>query len=289
MDLSTIGVFSFLDGLSGAQLGPFARKVERLGYSALWFAEGLGRESFSLASYLLSQTERLVVATGIAVVFKREPVATAGAAKTLGELFEDRFILGLGVSNKEGNARRGITYDQPYSFMREYLAKLKATMYAAPAPKQEPPIVLAALLPKMLQLAATETHGTHTYFVPPQQTAVVRAAIGPHKWICAEQAVMLEPDPAKARAAARAYMAFYLQIPHYRNSLRAVGFDEADFANGGSDRLVDAIVAWGTEDTLRARIAAHRQAGATHICILPLSPNGGMLPDERTLEALAPR
>jgi probable F420-dependent oxidoreductase len=289
MDLSTIGVFGFLDGLNGTQVGQFARKVERLGYSALWFAEGLGRESFSLAAYLLSQTERLVVATGIAVVFKRGPVATWGAAKTLAELFGDRFILGLGVSSKEGNARRGIAYDKPYGFMREYLAKMKSMAYTAPAPTQEPPVVLAALMPKMLQLAATETHGTHTYFVPPEHTAMVRAAIGPDKWICAEQAVMLEPDPAKARAAARAYMAFYLQVPHYRNSLRAVGFGDADFADGVSDRLVDAIVVWGAEDALRERIAAHYKAGATHVCILPLSPNGGMSPDERVLEALAPR
>jgi probable F420-dependent oxidoreductase len=289
MDLSKLGIFCFLDGLRGAQVGPFARKVERLGYSALWFAEGLGRESFSLASYLLSQTERLIVATGIAVVFKREAVATAGAAKTLGELFEDRFILGLGVSSPHGNARRGIPYAKPYSFMRAYLAKMKAITYTAPAPMPEPPIVLAALLPKMLQLAATETHGTHTYFMPPEQTAMARAAIGPDKWLCAEQAVLLETDPAKARAAARKYMDFYLQGPHYKASLRAVGFNDADFADGISDRLVDAVVAWGHEDKLRERIAAHYRAGATHVCILPLSPDGSTLPDERVLEALALR
>jgi probable F420-dependent oxidoreductase len=149
-------------------------------------------------------------------------------------------------------------------------------------------MVLAALRPKMLELAAAETHGTHTYFVPPEQTAMVRATIGPDKWICAEQAVMLETDAAKARAAARAYMAVYLQIPHYRNTLQAVGLGEGDFAEGGSDRLVDAIVAWGNRDKLRERIEAHYQAGATHVCILPLSPKGGLMPDERTLEALAP-
>jgi probable F420-dependent oxidoreductase len=288
MDLSKLGVFGFLDGLSGAQVGQFARKVEQLGYSTLWFAEGMGRECFSLASYLLSQTERLIVASGIAVVFKREPVAAWGAAKTLAELFGDRFILGLGVSAPQANARRGIPYEKPYSFMREYLAKMKTMLYAAPAPRQDPPIVLAALLPKMLQLAATETHGTHTYFMPPQQTAMTRATIGPDKWLCAEQAVLLETDPAKARAAARNYMGFYLQGPHYRATLRTVGFTEADFDGGISDRLVDAIVAWGSEDKLRERIAAHYKAGATHVCILPLSPDGSPSPDERTLVALAP-
>jgi probable F420-dependent oxidoreductase len=288
MDLSTIGVFAFLDGLSGAQTGQFARKVEKLGYSALWFAEGMGRECFSHAAYLLSQTERLIVATGIAVVFKREAVATAGAAKTLGELFEDRFILGLGVSAPSANARRGIPYEKPYSFMCDYLAKMKAMTYAAPAPKHEPPIILAALRPKMLRLAAAETYGTHTYFMPPEQTAMARAAIGPDKWLCAEQAVLLETDPTKARAAARKYMGFYLQGPHYKAVLRTVGFSDADFADGISDRLVDAIVAWGNEDKLRERIAAHDKAGATHVCVLPLSPDGSTVPDERVLVALAP-
>lgn len=289
MNLSTIGVFGFLDGLSGAQTGQFARKVERLGYSALWFAESVGRESFSFASYLLSQTERLVVATGIAVVFSYEPVATASAAKTLGELFEDRFILGLGVSNKGGNARRGVAYDKPVSFMHEYLAKMKAIPYAAPQPQHEPPIVLAGMMPRMLELAATETQGTHTYLTTPEQTAQVRAAIGPSPWICAEQAVMLETDAAKARAAGRRYLHVYLQIPHYVKRWRAVGFGDADFAEGGSDRLVDAIVAWGAEDTLRECTDAHYKAGATHVCILPLSPDGDRVPDERALAALAPR
>ena len=159
MDLSKLGVFCFLDGLSGEQVGQFVRKVERLGYSAMWVAETTGRESFSLASYLLSQTEKLIVATGVAVVFKREPVTTWGAAKTLAELFEDRFILGLGVSAQGINTRRGIPYEKPYSFMQDYLAKMKVLPYNAPVTQQDPPIVLAALRPKMVQLAAIQTHG----------------------------------------------------------------------------------------------------------------------------------
>jgi len=288
MDLSKLGVFCFLDGLNAAQVGQFARKVERLGYSALWFAEGVGRESFALASYLLQQTEKLVVATGVAIVFKREAVTAWGAAKTLAELYGDRFILGLGVSAPAANARRGIPYEKPYSFMKDYLAKMKTMMYMAPAPTQEPPIVLAALKPKMLQLAAAETHGTHTYFMPPEQTAMTRATIGPEKWLCAEQAVLLETDPVKARAAARKYMSFYLQSPHYKATLRPFGFTEADFDNGISDRLVDAIVAWGNEDIVRERLEAHRQAGASHVCVLALSPDGSTVPNEHTLEILAP-
>ncbi len=289
MDLSTIGVFSFLDGLSGAQTGPFARKVERLGYSALWFPEVMGRESLSFASHLLGQTERLVVATGIAVVFSYEPVAVANAARTLGELFEDRFILGLGVSGKGGNTIRGVAYEKPYSFIKDYLAKMKAAPYMAPKPTHEPPILLAGLLPKMVRLAATETHGSHTYLTTVEQTTHVRALLGPQPWLCAEQGVMLETNPAKARSAIRQYLKTYLPIEHYVKRLKTVGFHDEDFTNGGSDRLLDAIVAWGTEDVLRERIAAQLKAGATHVCILPLSPEGGLVPDERVLEALAPR
>ena len=179
MDLSTLGVFAFLDGLDGSQTGELARKVERLGYSILWIPEGAGRDPFAHAAYLLSQTEKLVVASGIANVFMREPGTSIRAARTLGELFEHRFILGLGVSGKVANAGGGLRWERPVSFMRDYVAKMKATGYLAPAPKTEPPVVLAGILPKMVERAASETRGTQTYFVPPRHTARVRSAIGP--------------------------------------------------------------------------------------------------------------
>jgi probable F420-dependent oxidoreductase len=290
MDLSNIGVFAFLDGLSGKQTGDPARKVERLGYRVLWIPEGAGRDPFAHSGYLLSQTERLVVASGIANVFMREPGTTIRAARTLGELFEDRFILGLGVSGKTANEVRGLRWDKPVSFMRDYLARMKATGYMAPGPKTEPPVVLAGILPKMVELAAAETNGTHTYFVPPEHTARLRLAIGPNKWICAEQAVMLETDPKRAREAARKYMSFYLRLPgsSYAKNLRTFGFGDIDFAGDFSDRLVDAVVAWGSVDELRARIDAHRKAGATHVCVLPLRADGVLTPDESALQALAP-
>jgi len=288
MDLSRLGVFCFLDPLPGPALGPFAKKVERLGYSALWFAEGVGRESLSLATHLLDQTQTLVIGSGIAVAYSREPIAAANAARALSELFPDRFILGLGVSNAAANERRGVRYEPPVEFMKSYLARMKAAPYMAPAPAEEAPVVLGSFLPQMVRLAADETAGVLTYFTPPEKTAQVREVIGPRKWLCAEQAVILEPDPVRARAAARQYMAFYLAIPHYAKLLAPLGFSAADFANGGSDRLVDAIVAWGTAATLRARIAAHVAAGATHVCVLPLRVDGSRAPDEGVLEALAP-
>jgi len=290
MNLQNLGVFVFLDGMSARDTEQLAKTVERLGYSVLWITEGAGRETFSLASYLLAGTQRLVLAAGIANVFMREPSTAIRAARTLAERFEDRFILGLGVSGKTANTMRGLPWDKPYSYMREYLRKMKSIAYAAPLPHSDPPIVVAAILPKMLELAASETHGTHTYFVPPEHTAKARAALGPNKWICAEQAVMLETDALKARTAARAYMGMYLRFPgsSYRKNLLTLGFEAADFAGEFSDRLVDAIVAWGDENKIRERVGAHYKAGATHVCVLPLRSDRAFRPDERVLEALAP-
>lgn len=288
MDLSNIGLLGFLDGMNSHDAVQFARTVEKSGYSVLWVPEVMGREIFSLSTHLLSQTERLVVGTGVAIAFAYEPIVTACATRTLGEFFEDRFILGLGVSNKGYNARRGVGYEKPVSFMRDYLEKVKTAPYNAPKPQHAPPIVLAGMMPKMLQLAATATQGTLTYFTTTQQVALAREALGSQPWLCAVQLVMLETDTAKARAAARKYMQIYMAIDHYLYRLRKIGFTDVDFANGGSDRLVDAIVAWGSEDQLRQRIADQFKAGATHVSILPLRSDGKPGPDERAIETLAP-
>lgn len=289
MELPKLGVLGFFDTLQGKDVGPFARRVEQLGYGTLWVPEIMGREIFSLSTYVLGQTERLVVGTGVAIAYTYEPIAAMGAARALSEFFGNRFILGLGVSNKTYNTRRGIGYDKPVAFMREYIAKLKTAPYNAPKPKEEPPIVLAAMMPKMLQLAATETHGTLTYFTTTEQVAGYRKALGPQSWLCAVQLVMLETDASKARAAARRYMQIYMAIEHYLHRLRKLGFNEQDFANGGSDRLVDAIVAWGSEAQIRDRMSAQFDAGADHVCIVPLRSDGTPGADDRGLEALAPR
>lgn len=289
MDLRTLGAYCFLDGLRGDETRRLVRKVEKLGYEILWYPDEHGRDTFAHASYMLSQTDRLVFAAGIANVFKREPTAMIGGARTLAEIYGERFILGLGVSSKAFNAEfMGIRHERPVNHMHEYLAKMRSLPYAAPRPASDPPILLGAVLPKMMALAASETHGIHTYCVPVEHTARARSVIGADKWICAEQAVLLEADPGRARAAARAYMEFHLTLPAIRKMLTQCGYSEADMANGGSDRLVDAIVAWGDEAKIRARIQAVYDAGATHVCILPLKLSGGFDPEERTLEALAP-
>jgi len=290
MDIGKVGIWFFLDAMTAAESVDFARKAEKLGYGAMWIPEAVGREPFAHSAYLAAHTERIVFATGIANIWARDPITMSAASKTVADVSDGRFLLGIGVSHKPLVSNlRGHSYDKPYSYMREYLPKIKSALYRAPMPKEPVPIVLAALHPKMLQLSATEADGTHTYFVPPEHTAKARFAIGPKPWICAAQAIILETDPAKARAAARTYMKTYVpRLPNYTNNLKALGWKDEEFANGCSDRLVDAIVAWGNEEQIRARIDAHLKAGATHVCILPLCVDNESLPDMHAMEALAP-
>jgi probable F420-dependent oxidoreductase len=291
MDIGKLGIWFFLDGMDAAASVEFVRKVEKLGYSAMWIPEAVGREPFAHSAYLAAHTDRVVFATGIANIWARDPMTMSAASKSVAELSGGRFILGIGVSHKPLVSNlRGHSYDKPYSYMKDYLPKMKSALYRAPAAKEEVPVVIAALHPKMLALAAEQTRGTHTYFVPPEHTAKARAAIGPKPWICAAQAVILETDAAKARTAARAYMKTYVpRLPNYTNNLKNLGWADSEFENGCSDKLVDAIVAWGTEDKIRDRIDAHLKAGATHVCILPLRSDNKPLPDERAVSAFAQR
>jgi probable F420-dependent oxidoreductase len=290
MDIGKIGVWFFLDAMTAAESVEFARSAEKLGYGALWIPEAVGREPFAHSAYLAAHTEKIVFATGIANIWARDPITMSAASQTVAELSGGRFLLGIGVSHKPLVSNlRGHSYEKPYSYMKEYLPKMKGALYRAPKSKEEVPVVIAALHPKMLALAAAETSGTHTYFVPPEHTAKARAAIGPKPWICAAQAVILESDATKARAMARTYMKTYVpRLPNYTNNLKALGWKDADFANGCSDALVDAIVAWGSELKIQDRIEAHLKAGATHVCILPLRADNESLPDPRAMEAFAP-
>ncbi|MEA2679754.1 MAG: hypothetical protein QOK03_1476, partial [Candidatus Binataceae bacterium] len=226
MDIGKVGIWFFLDAMPAADTAEFAKKLEKLGYRALWIPEAVGREPFAHAGYLLSHTDRLTIATGIANIWARDAMTMVAASKTVAESSGGRFILGIGVSHAPLVAGlRGHNYEKPYTYMKEYLAKMKGARYFAPAPKEPVPVVLAALHPKMLALSATEANGTHTYFVPPEHTAKARAQIGPKAMICAAQAVILESDPTKARTAAREYMKTYVpRLPNYTNNLKALGW-----------------------------------------------------------------
>jgi probable F420-dependent oxidoreductase len=290
MDNGTIGVWANLTAVPAAETLAFAKMIEKRGYTVLWVPEGGGgRDPFAHAAYLLSHTERLTLATGIANICIRDPLAMCSASNTVAELAGGRFVLGIGVSHQPAVTDRGHTYTKPYSFMKDYVARLKQSMYRAVAPGQPVPILIAALHPKMLELAARETNGTHPYFVPPEHTAKARAQIGPTPWICVEQTVVLEPDASKARAAARRFMNNYVpRLPNYTSNLKALGWHDSEFADGCSERLVDAIVAWGDEHKIRERLDAHFRAGATHVCIQAIRVDGQPGPDIRALETLAP-
>ena len=288
-NLGTLGIWFSHNAMSIADSVAFARRVEAYGYGTLWIPEAIGREPFVHLAYLASQTSSLVLATGIANIWARDAVTMAAAQKTLAELSDNRFVLGLGVSHApfvEGV--RGHRYQQPLRHMREFLEHMAAAPYDATAPTQKPPIVLAALRQRMLALARDQADGAHPYFVPPTHTRRAREILGAGKLLAPAQAVILETDAGRARAAAREYMKTYVpRLPNYKNNLLELGYTEADFANGCSDRLVDDIVAWGEAAAIKVRLQAHYDAGADHVCILPLSLQG-RLPDLVTVKALAP-
>jgi probable F420-dependent oxidoreductase len=289
MDIGKLGVWFFCEAMSAPDARAFARRLEELGYPTLWIPEATGREIFAQAAWLLSGTERLIVASGIANIYGRDAMAMNAGRTTLAELSAGRFLCGIGVSHKplvEG--LRGHDQSRPLSFMRQYLAAMESAPYSAVPPEEPAPIVIGALHPRMLELAAEHTAGAHPYLVPPEHTAFAREIMGKDAWICTEQKVLLETDPGKARAIARAALAMYLALPNYRRSLKRFGMTDADLDGGGSDRLVDTVVAWGDEDAIRSRIQAHMDAGANHVCIQPLHPDGLPLPHMEVLELFAP-
>jgi len=289
MELGKLGVWTWIDNLSGSEAADFAGKLEAWGYSALWLPEAVGRDPFASIGFLAANTQKLILATGIANIYARDPMTMNAVHKTLADLSDGRLILGLGVSHSHlVSSIRGHEYGKPVTTMRSYLEKMESALFMARQPEESAPIVLAALRPRMLELAAEKTSGAHPYFVPPEHTARAREILGKGPWLCPEQMVLRETDPSKAREVARKAMAIYLGLPNYQNGLKWLGFEDADFADGGSDRVVDAIVAWGDEDAIRARIQAHWDAGADHVCIQSLRSDGAAGADLELLEALAP-
>jgi len=288
MELGKLGVFCFTDPLTPAQLTELAQRTERLGYAALWYPEVVGYESFSLAGFLLSRTQTLIIASGIANIYARDATAAKQGQHSLAKLFGGRFLLGLGVSHVPlvENAR-GHQYAAPVPTMRGYLDAMEKAVAIAPPLEEPPPTVLAALGPQMTALAAARTAGALPYNVTPTHTARARAILGPDKWLCVEQKVLLVQDPARAREVARQTLAFYMPLSNYRNNWRRLGFNEEDLAQGGSDRFLDAIVAWGDEAEIQRRIQAHFDAGASHVCIQALRADGQPMPDFDALAALA--
>lgn len=269
LELGPVGLWTFhLDLLPVPRAQEVVAELDGLGYGAVWIPEAMGRDPLVHAALLLQASERIVVATGIANIWNRTAMAMSAAQRTLTSAFPDRFLLGLGVSHGpmvEGFL--GERYERPLTKMRDYLDATDRAPFMADAPAAARTRVLAALGPKMLRLAAENAAGAHPYFVPVEHTAMARQTLGSGPLLCVEQAAVLHTDPEQARAAARAHMALYLTLPNYTNNLRRLGFGDDDFDDGGSDRLVDALVAWGDVDAVAERVRAHHQAGADHVCV----------------------
>ncbi len=261
-------------------------ELESLGYGTTWMPGGSATDFFPRAEAFIEATAGIVVAAGILSVWTNPAAEVAEARASIAARHPNRFLLGLGVSHahrvEQDTGRR---YEHVLAVMREYLDALDAS--ANPVPRDA--LMLAALGPRMLALSGDRSSGAHPYFVSPEHTRFARTILGVGPLLAPEQAVVLETDPDRARAIARRHTQYYLGAPNYVNNLLRSGFTQDDVRGDGSDRLVDAIVAWGSPAVIRARIAEHFAAGADHVCIqvVPADPDAMPLPEWRTLaEAL---
>ena len=266
--LGKVGIWTFdFDQQPMAQVCEEVAELEALGYGAIWIPEVAGREAISHAAVLLAATNRIVVANGVARIAERTPRAMVAAQQTLAEAYPGRYLLGLGLG--------GVSQVEA---MRTYLDGMDRTALVTPKPAFQPVRVLAAYGPAMLRLAAERSAGAHTYKVTAQHTAYARQILGPEALLAVEHAVVLETDPHKARPIARAHLETYLRLPAHLAKFRRLGFTDEDFAAGGSNRLVDALVAWGHLDDVLAKLHAHFEAGADHVCIQVLGSKPGASP-----------
>ena len=267
MDLGRIGIWRRLpDGTDGV------REIERLGFGALWVG---GSPSPADMRPFLEATEALPVATGIVNIWRHEPAEVAAAHAALREEFGDRFLLGIGVGHPEATT----DYSRPLAAMRAFFDGLDAA--ETPVPRDER--LAAALGPKMLDLAAERSLGTHPYFTTPEHTRFARERVGPDALVAPELAVVLEEDAERAREIARGYAATYLRLRNYTGNLLRFGFTEADLADGGSDRLIDAVIPHGPPAAIADAVALHLDAGADHVCVQPLGHGGAPVDDYRAL------
>ncbi|MBB82969.1 MAG: LLM class F420-dependent oxidoreductase [Deltaproteobacteria bacterium] len=302
MQLGPRGIWVSLEALDLKGRAEAAQRIERLGYSALWHPMAMQRDLMVVASQLLAETDALVVATGIIPIFERAPAVMAAGHFALNEQSGGRFLLGLGVSHAPiVEQMHGLTYGPPLTSMRNYLDAMDrgpdmsvflgpdATPSEVPPVQTGPPRVLAALGPKMLALSRDRAQGAHPYFMPPAHTAAAREILGPEPLLVPEVKVVFETDPTKARDAARAAGATNIALENYRKTWREFGLEDADFEDGGSDRLIDETVAWGTETQIEDFLQRHIEAGANQVCIHFVNPGGayGEIAWD-AIEALAP-
>lgn len=285
---SRIGVWWTSDSWSIRDAQQVARDMEELGYGSLFYGEAYGKETLTQAGAFLAATERLVVGTGIANIHARDPIAAESGGRTLTALHPERFVMGLGVSHAPLVERgRGGRYEKPLATMRDYLERMAAVPEQVEPGVGRPARLVAALGPKMIELARAETDGVHPYLVTPGQTRVTREAVGAERWVVSEQAVAVGDDAEDAMRRAHAHLEIYSGLPNYRNSWLRQGFEESDLVRGGSERLAKALVGMGDLETVAASVTAHLDAGADHVVVQALGdgPTSDPRPALRELAA----
>ncbi len=264
-----------------------AAELDALGFGSLWVPESVGREALTGAQALLAATSRLVVGTGIATIYGRGPVAANAGARLLESLAPGRFVLGLGVSHQPAvEGIRRTPYLPPVEAMTDYLDGVESAIYRGADPEL-PPIVLAALGPRMLGLARDRTAGAHSYLVTPTHTASARGTLGETPLLVVEQAVVLDQTREEGLRRAHHHLSIYTGLANYRNSWLRQGFGEEDLVSGGSDRLADALVVRGGVEAVLGRVREHLDAGADHVLLQVLAGRLSEVP-YREWRALAP-
>ena len=280
IDLGQLGLWTYqLDMHPAPTARAAAAEIERLGFRAIWIPDALRRDVIGNAWLLLGATQQLTIATGIANIYSRDPTAMRLAQMTLGESFPQRFVLGLGVSHRSiVENKRGHQYGPPLTTMRNYLEAMADVPYAGTPPSDDCPVVLAALGPKMIELAREKAAGIHPYHTTPEHTGRARAILGDGPYLAPEQPVVLDTDLNRARHIARHRLSNTFSHPNYQANLRRLGFADDDFVEGGSDRLIDALVAFGGPEVILERVRAHLDAGADHVAIQLMTADESRLP-----------
>jgi probable F420-dependent oxidoreductase len=273
--------------LSTPDLRRAVTEIEEMGFGAIWIGEHLARDPFAAAAIVLQATRHITVATGIANIWVRDAVAMMNGGRTLAEAWPNRFVLGIGVSHAPLLRARGHQYERPLTAMRAYLDAMEEAPYRGPLPNPPAPIVLAALGVKMLELARDRAAGAHPYFVPVEHTSEARRILGPERVLAPEQAVVFARTREAARVAGDTHMRTYLSLQNYRQNLVRLGWSEDDLTPPGSDRLFDAMVAWGDDEEIARKLRRHSEAGADHVAVQVLTPTPDRAPTD-DLRRVAP-
>lgn len=292
----TYSVSQWSEGTIGTDLVAAVKRMEELGYDEYWHPEVMGRETFSACAYLLANTSRIMVSSGIASVYARDPFNAAQATNSLAEFSGGRFRLGLGVSHPVLVEPRGHTWIPPVRKMREFLQRMKDAPLQSPLADHPARVIVAGHGKGLMGVARDHADGSFLFLQPHEAIRLARQTVGPDKEVHAAVRCVLDANPATARDLARHACAFYISQPAYQKRWVELGFEEGDWENGGSDRLIDAICAWGDADQLREKLDTYFEAGASHVAIYPCNPDEEYSADDPVsrnwnwplLEALAP-